>query len=323
MEFSNNLLVLILAIIVDAVAGDPRWLYSRIPHPIVVIGHQIELLDRFFNRTHYLPVTRKLLGVISILIIVSSAWLIGWLIAWSCNQVNFGVVLQALIVSIFLAQNSLYQHVASVAKACKADDLIDARSQISHIVGRDPNSLDQRAIGRAAIESLSENFSDGVVAPIFWYVVGGLPALIAYKALNTSDSMIGYLTDKYADFGWCAARFDDAANFIPARLSAFIITIAAFIIPSATGNRAFTTAIRDAKKHRSKNAGWPEAAMAGALGIKIAGPRNYDGILVEDAWMGDGIANVDASHIFMALRIYCVACILNVFWLILFYSLNF
>ena len=323
MEFSNNLLVLILAIIVDAVAGDPRWLYSRIPHPIVVIGHQIELLDRFFNRTHYLPVTRKLLGVISILIIVSSAWLIGWLIAWSCNQMSFGVVLQALIVSIFLAQNSLYQHVASVAKACKADDLIDARSQISHIVGRDPNSLDQRAIGRAAIESLSENFSDGVVAPIFWYVVGGLPALIAYKALNTSDSMIGYLTDKYADFGWCAARFDDAANFIPARLSAFIITIAAFIIPSATGNRAFTTAIRDAKKHRSKNAGWPEAAMAGALGIKIAGPRNYDGILVEDAWMGDGIANVDASHIFMALRIYCVACILNVFWLILFYSLNF
>ena len=236
---------------------------------------------------------------------------------------SFGVLLQALVVSIFLAQNSLYQHVASVAKACKADDLIDARSQISHIVGRDPNSLDQRAIGRAAIESLSENFSDGVVAPIFWYVVGGLPALIAYKALNTSDSMIGYLTDKYADFGWCAARFDDAANFIPARLSAFIITIAAFITPSATGNRAFTTAIRDAKKHRSKNAGWPEAAMAGALGIKIAGPRNYDGILVEDAWMGDGIANVDASHIFMALRIYCVACILNVFWLILFYSHNF
>ena len=323
MEFSNNLLVLILAIIVDAVAGDPRWLYTRIPHPIVVIGRQIELLDRFFNRTHYSPDTRKLLGVISILIIVSSAWLVGWLIAWSCNQVSFGVLLQALIVSIFLAQNSLYQHVASVAKACKADDLIDARSQISHIVGRDPNSLDQRAIGRAAIESLSENFSDGVVAPIFWYVVGGLPALIAYKALNTSDSMIGYLIDKYADFGWCAARFDDAANFIPARLSAFIITIAAFIIPSATGNRAFTTAIRDAKKHRSKNAGWPEAAMAGALGIKIAGPRNYDGILVEDAWMGDGIANVDASHIFMALRIYCVACILNVFWLILFYSLNF
>ena len=323
MEFSNNLLVLILAIIVDAVAGDPRWLYSRIPHPIVVIGHQIELLDRFFNRTQYSPVTRKLFGVISILIIVSLAWLIGWMIAWSCNQVSFGVALQALIVSIFLAQNSLYQHVASVAKACKADDLIDARSQISHIVGRDPNSLDQRAIGRAAIESLSENFSDGVVAPIFWYVVGGLPALIAYKALNTSDSMIGYLTDKYADFGWCAARLDDAANFIPARLSAFIITIAAFIIPSATGNRAFTTAIRDAKKHRSKNAGWPEAAMAGALGIKIAGPRNYDGILVEDVWMGDGIANVDASHIFMALRIYCVACILNVFWLILFYSLNF
>ena len=249
--------------------------------------------------------------------------MVGWLISWSCNQVSFGVVLQALIVSIFLAQNSLYQHVASVAKACKADDLVDARSQISHIVGRDPNSLDQRAIGRAAIESLSENFSDGVVAPIFWYLVGGLPALIAYKALNTSDSMIGYLTDKYADFGWCAARFDDAANFIPARLSAFIITIAAFIIPSATGNSAFTTAIRDAKKHRSKNAGWPEAAMAGALGIKIAGPRNYDGILVEDAWMGNGIANVDASHIFMALRIYCVACILNVFWLILFYSLNF
>ena len=323
MEFSNNLLVLILAIIVDAVAGDPRWLYSRIPHPIVIIGHQIELLDRFFNRTHYPPVTRKLLGVISVLIIVSSAWLVGWLIAWSCNQVSFGVLLQALIVSIFLAQNSLYQHVASVAKACKADDLINARSQISHIVGRDPNSLDQRAISRAAIESLSENFSDGVVAPIFWYVVGGLPALIAYKALNTSESMIAYLTDKYADFGWCAARFDDAANFIPARLSAIIITIAAFIIPSATGKSAFTTAIRDAKKHRSKNAGWPEAAMAGALGIKIAGPRNYDGILVEDAWMGDGIANVDASHIFMALRIYCVACILNVFWLILFYSLNF
>jgi len=323
MEFSDSLLVLILAITVDAVMGDPRWLYSRIPHPIVVIGLQIELLDRFLNKSHYPPITRKILGVVSILIIVSSGWLTGWVIAWFCNQVSYGIILQAFIVSIFLAQNSLYRHVASVAKACKADDIIDARSQIRHIVGRDPNSLDQKAIGRAAIESLSENFSDGVVAPIFWYAVGGLPALIAYKALNTSDSMIGYLNDKYADFGWCAARFDDAANLIPARLSALIITIAAFIIPSAEGNSAFTTAIRDAKKHRSKNAGWPEAAMAGALGIKIAGPRNYNGILVEDEWMGDGIANVDASHIFIALRIYCVACILNVFWLILLDSLNF
>ena len=323
MEFSDSLLVLILAITVDAVMGDPRWLYSRIPHPIVVIGLQIELLDTFLNKSHYPPITRKILGVVSILIIVSSGWLTGWVIAWFCNQVGFGIILHAFIVSIFLAQNSLYRHVASVAKACKADDIIDARSQIRRIVGRDPNSLDQKAIGRAAIESLSENFSDGVVAPIFWYAVGGLPALIAYKALNTSDSMIGYLNDKYADFGWCAARFDDAANLIPARLSAVIITIAAFIIPSAEGNSAFKTAIRDATKHRSKNAGWPEAAMAGALGIKIAGPRNYNGILVEDAWMGNGIPNVDASHIFIALRIYCVACILNVFWLILLESLNF
>ena len=323
MEFSNNFLIIVLAIVLDAILGDPKWVYSKIPHPVAVIGFQIERLDRFLNQTIYSTSTRKIFGVFSAVIVISSSWLFGWLIDNLCSQVSFGIILQVVTVSIFLAQNSLYRHVASVAKACSVNDIISARSQISHIVGRDPNSLDQKAIGRAAIESLSENFSDGVVAPIFWYAVGGLPALIAYKALNTSDSMIGYLNEKYAHFGWCSARLDDLANFIPARLSALIISVAAFLIPSANGSNALKTVIRDAKKHRSKNAGWPEAAMAGALDIKIAGPRHYSGGLVNDAWMGAGTSNVEASHIHRALRIFCVSCVLNVFWLILLDSINF
>jgi adenosylcobinamide-phosphate synthase len=216
-------------------------------------------------------------------------------------------MLEALIASLFLAQRSLYRHVAAVAGGFRSGGLPEARITVSHIVGRDPASLDTAGVCRASIESLAENFSDGVVAPVFWYLLFGLPGLLAYKALNTADSMIGHLNDRHRAFGWAAARLDDLANLVPARLSALAIAVGAIAVPGSSMIAALRAARRDAGQHRSVNAGWPEAAMAGALGLRLAGPRHYGGVRVEDAWMGKGRAEATAGDIRRALRLYCAA----------------
>ena len=307
----DNIPIVLLALAMDAIIGDPNWLYRKIPHPISVIGCMMNQLDLFLNRPQVKNPTKKILGVLFIIIALSVAGIIGWGMQTGLKLMEFGQLLEAILVSIFLAQNSLYRHVRNVAQALVSDGLDAARLSVSHIVGRDPATLDDSGVCRASIESLSENFSDGVIAPVFWYLIAGIPGILMYKTLNTADSMVGHLSPKYRYFGWASARLDDVANFIPARLTALLIFLTALIIPSTKGFKSLRSCLTYANRHRSTNAGWPEAAMAGALDIRIAGPRVYNGIVVNDPWMGDGNPNLKTNDINRALKLYFSSNIIN------------
>ena len=311
MMLFDNVSVLLLALAIDAVIGDPNWFYRRIPHPIAIIGHMINKLDLLLNKPDLTNLARKLLGVFFIIICLFIAGFIGWAAQFVLKFIEINYYIEALLVSIFIAQNSLYRHVRNVANAFRSGGIITARIAVSHIVGRDPSYLDEAGVCRASIESLSENFSDGVIAPIFWYLLAGIPGILMYKTLNTADSMVGHLNDKYTSFGWASARLDDIANFIPARLTALLICLTATFIPSARGFRALRVSLTDANQHRSVNAGWPEAAMAGALDIRLAGPRVYAGVPVADPWMGNGNPNLSANDIRRSLRLYFTSNILS------------
>ncbi|WP_119458946.1 adenosylcobinamide-phosphate synthase CbiB [Rhodospirillaceae bacterium SYSU D60014] len=309
---SDPLLILLVAIALDAVIGDPPWLYRALPHPVVLIGRTIGRLDGRLNRPGAADSVRRTRGILAVLVIVGGTVTIGWAVAAALARLPFGWALQALIMSSLIAQHSLYIHVAMVARGLARDGLAGGRGAVAQIVGRDPESLDQPGVARAAIESLAENFSDGVVAPVFWAALFGLPGLLAYKAINTADSMIGHRTPRHAAFGWAAARLDDVANLIPARLAGLLITGAALLVPRARAGNAFRAMWRDAPRHRSPNAGWQEAAMAGALGLALAGPRRYGGRVVEDAWMGaSGRTDAGPADIRRALRLYLMACLLQ------------
>jgi adenosylcobinamide-phosphate synthase len=217
------------------------------------------------------------------------------------------LILAALIASSLIAQRSLYQHVAAVAAALEKNDLAASRSAVSQIVGRDTAALDEAGVARAAIESLAENFSDGIVAPAFWLAVAGLPGAALYKAINTADSMIGHRTPRYEAFGWAAARLDDLINMPASRLTALLLIVAAALQHNASAADAWRAVRRDAARHRSPNAGYPEAAMAGALDLSLAGPRIYDGMPVDDALMGNGRRDASATDIRRALTLYRIA----------------
>ncbi len=309
MNVSDTALILVLALAIDAVVGDPAWVYRRIPHPVVVMGSMIGWADRTLNKDWYRAAIRRRLGVAAVVAILALAWILGAAIHAVLNLLPFAEILEAVIASALLAQNSLYRHVAAVERGFVGARLAPAQAAVRRIVGRDPASLDAPGTCRAAIESLAENFSDGVVAPAFWFLLFGLPGLFAYKALNTADSMIGHRTRKHLDFGWAAARLDDLANLIPARLSALLLTLAAGLESGASAKSATIAALRDAGHHRSVNAGWPEAAMAGALDLKLAGPRYYGSQLVDDAWMGCGRENATPDDIRGALGLYVKACV--------------
>lgn len=299
------LAALALAFLLDAWIGDPDWLYRRIPHPIAAIGGIIAWADRVYNRDSDLPRRRRALGLVVMLGLGLSAGAIGWAIQAILLALPFGWIALGIVMSVFLAQKSLAQHVAAVAKALRQRDTAEARRAVSRIVGRDPEKLDRPAIARAAIESLAENFSDGIVAPVFWTAIFGLPGLLVYKTINTADSMIGHRNPRHRDFGWAAARIDDLVNLPASRLSALLIVLAAFFLESGEPDAAWRASWRDAPQHRSPNAGWPEAAMAGALGLALNGPRFYGGAISEDGWMNaGGRREVEAADIDRALALY-------------------
>lgn len=308
---SDTLVVHVAALTFDALFGDPDWLWRRLPHPVVLIGFFIGVLDRVLNRERWSPTQRKAAGVGAVVLLVAASGSIGLCIEAALPQHLLGDLALGLIASVLIAQRSLYQHVARVRAAFAEGGLIAARRSVSMIVGRDPDQLDEAGVCRAAIESCAENFSDGVVAPVFWLALLGLPGLIAYKAINTADSMIGHRTARYESFGWAAARLDDLVNLIPARLSGLLLAVAA---PVANGAvmEALKVMARDAQKHRSPNAGWPESAMAGALGLALAGPRRYGGHVVDDPFLNAG-ARRDATpaDIGRALKVYIAACALQ------------
>ena len=254
--------ILLLALILDALLGEPRWLWSRLPHPAVLMGRAVGWIDQTFNRGGH----RKLRGIISFSVLGVLAVALGLLLA----SLPGGWVIETLLAAILLAQRSLADHVRAVARGLRRS-LNDGRRAVAQIVGRDTTGMTEPAIARAAIESAAENLSDGVIAPALWFLIAGLPGLLLYKITNTADSMIGYRTDRHRDFGWAAARFDDVLNWIPARLTALLIA-ATHLRRDAAG-----IVLRDARLHRSPNAGWPEAAMAMVLGVALSGPRSYSG----------------------------------------------
>lgn len=306
----DPLLILLAAMAIDAVIGDPPAFYRIVPHPSALIGRLIGGLDRRLNRPSRDARTLRLRGSIVVALVVAVAALVGLAIIIVTRRASWGWAVEALIAAVLLAQRSLYDHVRAVAAALETGGLAAGREAVRHIVGRDPQRLDEHGVARAGVESLAENFGDGVVAPVFWYVLLGLPGMFACKAVNTLDSMIGHRTERHLHFGFVAARLDTAVNFVPARLAGLLLSLAALIAPGCKPWTALRIMLRDAAKHRSVNAGWPEGAMAGALGLALAGPRVYGGERVEDAWIGDGRARAEPADIRRALYVYVVACLL-------------
>ncbi|MBK20226.1 MAG: cobalamin biosynthesis protein CobD [Rhodospirillaceae bacterium] len=287
-SFILLLVVIVLAMIIDETIGDPDTVYRRVPHPVVLMGRMIGLLDGWWNRATSSPPTKIIAGAAAVFIVVGISGTIGIAIHKILSSFAFGWVAEAVIMSIFIARHSLAQHVTNVREALSTPDLQVAQEAVAKIVGRDTAEMTEEDISASAIESLSENFSDGVVAPVFWAVLLGLPGIIAYKALNTADSMIGYRSEKYLHFGSVAAKADDIANFIPARISGFLICFAALFVKHGKAKEGWRVLRADASRHRSVNAGFPEAAMAGVLNIRISGPRSYEGVLTDEPWIGDG-----------------------------------
>jgi adenosylcobinamide-phosphate synthase len=294
--------ILLLAFVLDAVFGDPDWLYRRLPHPVAWLGQIIEVGESRWNRGS----ARFWRGLLFVAMVVALTGTLGWGVERFCNLFPGGWMLEAVLASTLIAYRGLHDRVRDVAEALY-QGLAAARTAVAHIVGRDTERLDAHGVARAAAESLAENFCDGVVAPMFWFALFGLPGLCAYKAVNTLDSMIGQRNPRFEHFGKAAARLDDALNWVPARLAGLIMVAAARFLPEARMRDAWRAVRRDAGRHRSPNAGWPEAALAGALGFRLAGPREYADGLVEDAWMGDGYAELDAAALRASLRLYRVA----------------
>lgn len=296
--------VALVALALDAALGWPRALYASIGHPVGLFARVIDHCERRWNDARHGDARRRLMGVVTVLVLialpVSVALLAQWLLAtlpgplpWLCT---------AVLAWPALAQRSLYDHVRPVAQALARDDVDAARHAVSMIVGRDTTSLDRAGIARAAIESLAESFCDGVAAPLFWLLVGGLPGIWAYKAVNTADSLIGHREERWRAFGWAAARSDDVLNLIPARIGGAVLCLA--------GGGGWRVMWRDHARHASPNAGWTEAAMAGALDLRLAGPVWYDGIAHDKDWIGDGRSNATAADIARALALYIRACLL-------------
>lgn len=304
----------LLALTVEAICGYPQWLYRAVGHPVSWIGDLLAWCERRWNRGHESFSRRRVAGTIVILgcLAVVAAISVGFVhMAYRLLGAPFAFVVVAIAASALIAQRSLYSHVAAVADALELGDIGNGRIAVSMIVGRDTTVLDEHGVARAAIESLSENFSDGIVAPVFWLVIGGLPGAALYKTVNTADSMIGHKNDRYLAFGWASARLDDLANLPASRLTALLICGAAALDRDADAAGAWRAVWSDAGLHKSPNAGWPEAAMAGALCLRLAGPRVYGGSIVDDHWMGNGRREAGGGDIRRALRLYRKACVLQ------------
>jgi adenosylcobinamide-phosphate synthase len=294
-----------VAMAVDALLGWPSWLFARIGHPVTWLGRLISAIDAAWNRDSDPPAFRRAAGVAGALVVIALSVALGWMLQSLLPWGWIEIVLVGVLAWPLVALRSLHDHVAAVAKPLLAGDIAAARDAVSRIVGRDPATLDEAGIARAAIESLAENASDGIVAPVFWGALFGLPGILGYKAINTLDSMIGHRSERHEAFGWAAARIDDVANFIPARLTGFL-----FVLLAARRSEALSCMTRDARRHRSPNAGWPEAAMAGALGVRLSGPRIYHGSITNEPWLNDGARDPLAADISQGLTIYRRAMLL-------------
>ncbi|MCY4263432.1 MAG: adenosylcobinamide-phosphate synthase CbiB [Gammaproteobacteria bacterium] len=294
----SALSLIVFAWLFEACFGWPDWLYRLIRHPVVWIGWLVQLFEKAFNRSGWSASWRSVAGALSTLSIVLLVTILAVGVSLALPNSWPGHVMEILITSSLIASRSLFQHVNAVWTALADNDLDASKLAVAKIVSRDPNQLDRSGVARACLESLAENTSDGVIAPLFWGILFGLPGLAAYKAVNTLDSMIGHQNSRYQVFGGFAARLDDFANWIPARLTGSLLAGASMT------QKAFRVMWRDASKHRSPNAGWPEAALAGALGVRLSGPRSYAMHMYRDPWLNPEADDPEASDIEKGLTLY-------------------
>ena len=291
--------IMLVAMAIDALIGWPARLYAVVGHPVTWIGALIAKLDAWLNIEETDPGKRRLAGIATAVIVIAIAADLAWMISWFLPEGWIGVLIGGVLAWPFIAIHSMHGHVRAVAQPLSDGDLDGARGAVAMIVGRDPAQLDEPGVARATIESLAENTSDGIVAPVFWGTIFGLPGITAYKAINTLDSMLGHRSPRYEIFGWASARIDDVANLIPARLTGFL-----FAIVSPNRRAALGTMMRDARHHRSPNAGWPEAAMAGALDIRLSGPRVYADGVAKEPWVNGEAADPGPADIDRGLSLF-------------------
>lgn len=316
----HHLLILLLAIILDMLVGDPDWIWRKFPHPVVGFGKVISVLDQYLNRVRDNRSMRKKLGILALVIMLSLALIIGLLLSALFQQ--FGVIgfaIEIIIVAVLIAQKSMSDHIKAIIDPLSKGDIEGARQAVGMIVGRETSQMDASDVTRSSIESLAENFSDGVVAPVFWYALLGLPGILMYKMLNTADSMIGHKTVEHEDFGWASAKLDDLANWLPARISAILISLAAFIsIGMLSFKNAIWTVLNNASLHRSPNAGWPETAMAGAFNVVLSGPRTYDGHITLEPYLNP-TGRLKLTHLDLknAHKLFWLSCILEAIFILL------
>ena len=295
----NMLVCIIIALTIDRIIGWPDWLFRRVSHPVVLIGSLISFCEKTFNNANTTASIRRFWGIITVLIVTGVCLLVALFISSLIPDNRLGIILTSLLIWPWIAAKSLNEHVEKVALALSKADSESARTAVSMIVGRNAKTLNDSGIARASLESLSENTSDGVIAPLFWAAILGIPGLFVYKAINTMDSMIGYRTQAYEAFGWAAAKLDDIVNFLPARLTGTI-----YVLTATNPIYSFGIMWRDAKKHRSPNAGWPEAGFAAALNVRLSGPRNYEGALSDDEWLHEEGEDPSSKDIFLGLKLY-------------------
>jgi adenosylcobinamide-phosphate synthase len=292
-----------LALLVERLFGYPKLLYRQIGHPVEWSGALLTKLEALLYDSEAEPLQARLRGLVALLVLlftlVVPAVLIGSLLA----NFKFGWIIDALLATTLIAQHSLYEHVSAVGRGLDTS-LVEGRKAVAKIVGRDPAALDESGVVKGTLESLAENTSDGIVAPVLWYALLGLPGIVAYKAINTADSMIGHKSERYLYFGWAAARFDDLINLPASRLTGLLFAAAAAWNDSERGKIAVQAMWRDASKHQSPNAGWPESALAASLGVKFGGPRSYTGTRVDLPWMGEGREVLNRDDIRKGLRLY-------------------
>ncbi len=318
-DLTHTFLVAFLALTIERIVGYPKWIHKRLGHPVEWYGALLSKLDKALNTPDKSPTWNRTKGIITITLLIALVLAITLPIAATLRQVEYGALLEALLAVPLLAQKELRRFVARVADALNIG-IAEGRAAVGHIVGRDTSNLNTSDVTRAAIESLAENTSDGIIAPAFWLMVFGLPGIAVYKVINTADSMIGYKSDRYLTFGWAAARLDDLVNLLGARLTGILFVGATSLTNPMAASRALATIWHDAKKHASPNAGWPEAAIAGALDIRLGGPRVYAGRIGDLPWMGDGRTELHPTDIRHALRLYSqtltlMTIIVFFFWL--------
>ncbi|HQY72303.1 MAG TPA: adenosylcobinamide-phosphate synthase CbiB [Aestuariivirga sp.] len=295
-----------LALLVERLFGYPKPLYDKIGHPVEWFGSVLKKLEALLYDPQAEPMQARLRGLAVLLALLLIVTIPAVFVASILSTLKFGWIVEALLATALIAQHSLYEHVSAVGKGLDIS-LNEGRKAVARIVGRDPAALDESGIVKGALESLAENASDGIVAPVLWYALLGLPGIVAYKAINTADSMIGHKSERYIYFGWAAARLDDLINLPASRLTGFLFAAAAAWNDQERGKIALQAMWREAPKHQSPNAGWPESALAASLGVKFGGPRSYEGARVDLPWMGEGRETLNRDDIRKGLRLYGTA----------------